>query len=211
MMDYDTLLEFLRLAEKLKCNTRHSWTSGGRRESVAEHSWRLMVFAWLIRKEFPDLDMQRVLELCLFHDIGEAVTGDVPAFEKNDEDRSKENRALEKIARMLPGEYCEELEGIFHEIEENRTSEAQLFHALDKMEAVIQHNEAPISTWLPLEYELQLNYGMKQAEAFPYTKELRERINQDVLKKIAQEASVQVTDNSSQSDKDLWAKKEPDR
>ena len=43
---------FLAVAEKLKCNTRHSWTSTGRRASVAEHSWRLALMAYLVRDEF---------------------------------------------------------------------------------------------------------------------------------------------------------------
>ncbi|MEI3220445.1 MAG: HD domain-containing protein [Lachnoclostridium sp.] len=50
-MDSRTLLDFLSLAEKLKCNTRHSWTSTGRRESVAEHTFRLLVFAWLVKEK----------------------------------------------------------------------------------------------------------------------------------------------------------------
>ena len=48
---------FLKVAEKLKCNTRHSWTSSGRHESVAEHSWRVALMALLMRDEFPELDM----------------------------------------------------------------------------------------------------------------------------------------------------------
>ena len=55
-MDEKTLLSFLHLAEKLKCNTRHSFTSSGRHESVAEHTYRLLVFAWLVRDEFPELE-----------------------------------------------------------------------------------------------------------------------------------------------------------
>ena len=102
MMDHDTLLTFLGVAEKLKCNTRHSWTSSGRHESVAEHVYRLLVFAWLVRDEFPGLDMNRVMELALFHDMGEAVTGDIPAFEKTGEDEKTEEEAQEEIARLLP-------------------------------------------------------------------------------------------------------------
>ena len=64
-MDNRTLLEFMAVAEKLKCQVRHSWTSTGRRESVAEHTYRLCVFAWLIRREFPECDMDRVMEMCL--------------------------------------------------------------------------------------------------------------------------------------------------
>ena len=82
-MDTRTLLDFMNLAEKLKCRLRHSWTSDGRQESVAEHTFRLCMFAWLVRDEIEGVDMDRVMQLCLFHDIGEAVTGDIPAFEKN--------------------------------------------------------------------------------------------------------------------------------
>lgn len=187
MMDYDSLLDFMGLAEKLKCNTRHSFTSSGRQESVAEHCFRLMVFAWLMREEFPELDMERVMELCLFHDIGEAVTGDVPCFEKGDQERQKEAEALAQISGKLPEPYRSRMDGIFREIAEVRTSEAKLLQALDKMEAVIQHNEADISTWIPLEYELQLTYGQRQADAFAYTRGLRDRVYEDSRIKIEKE------------------------
>ena len=81
-MDHRILLDFLKIAERLKCNTRHSWTSSGRHESVAEHTYRLCVFAWLVRKEFPECDMERVMQMSLFHDLGDAMTGDIPSFEK---------------------------------------------------------------------------------------------------------------------------------
>ncbi len=185
-MDTRTVLDFLGIAEKLKCRTRHSCTSDGRRESVAEHSFRLAVFAWLVKEEFPDIDMERVTKMCLFHDFGEAVTGDIPVFEKNSVDEAVEARAVEEILRMLPEEQGGELRELFAEMDEQKTPEARLFHALDKMEAVIQHNEADISTWIPLEYDLQLSHGRKEAEAFPYMKELRELVAEDTRKKIAE-------------------------
>ncbi|MDE7114431.1 MAG: HD domain-containing protein, partial [Acetatifactor sp.] len=96
-MDIRTYLDFLKLAERLKCNTRHSYTSSGRRESVAEHSWRLALMAYLVRDEFPQLDIERVIQMCLFHDMGEAVTGDIPAFEKTDAHRIVEADAVETL------------------------------------------------------------------------------------------------------------------
>lgn len=186
-MDKDTLLHFMSVAEKLKCTVRHSWTSGGRRESVAEHVFRLCVFAWLVQDEFPELDMDKVMEMCLFHDLGEAVTGDIPCFEKKEEDRTAEEGAIRRMTEMLPADRRKRLDGLFEELEAGRTGEAKLVHALDKMEALIQHNEAPISTWLPLEYDLQLTYGQKEAEAFPYTEQLRKAVEQDSIHKIARE------------------------
>lgn len=183
-MEEETLLQFLDLAEKLKCHTRHSWTSSGRQESVAEHVYRLLVFAWLVREEFPDYDMNRVMELALFHDMGEALTGDIPAFEKDKEDEKKEEQAQEKIAGMLPEPYRERLADIFREVEKKETKESRLLAALDKLEALIQHNEADLSTWLPLEYDLQLTYGQEQTKDIPYMKKLRQRVYEDSVKKM---------------------------
>lgn len=187
-MKTDNLIAFLDAAEKLKCNTRHSWTSSGRQESVAEHSWRLCVFAWLLRHEFPELKMERVIELCMFHDIGEALTGDFAAFHKGEQEEHREEEALKQLTELLDGPEKEELAELLREVVEKKTPEAVLFTALDKMEALLQHNEAPISSWLPLEYELQMEYGNEQSGAFPYTKMLRERLRQDSLRKISEEA-----------------------
>ena len=89
-MEPEKFLEILSVAERLKCNTRHSWTSNGRRESVAEHSWRLALMALLLKDEFSKLDMDRVIRMCLIHDLGEAFTGDIPTFLKTEEDEEKE-------------------------------------------------------------------------------------------------------------------------
>ena len=186
-MDTRTVLNFLKVAEKLKCNTRHSYTSSGRAESVAEHTFRLCVFAWLVKDEFPGVDINRVTQMCLFHDFGEAVTGDIPVFEKNSMDEVTEAQAVEQLLTLLPGREAGELRELFAEMDARNTLEAKLFHALDKMEAVIQHNEADISTWLPLEYDLQMTYGVDKAAFSPYLSALREMVRQDSIEKIKNE------------------------
>lgn len=201
-MDAKTLLDFMGIAEKLKCNTRHSWTSSGRHESVAEHTYRLCLFAWLVKDEFPSLDLDRVIRMCLFHDLGEAATGDIPCFDKNESHRAAEQESLGDIAAMLPKEYEKELLAVFKELEENKTPEAKLVHALDKMEAVIQHNEAPIESWLELEYDLQLTYGQEQAKAFPYLQKLRQAVEQDSLAKIRREGAAARNRNGFYVSKD---------
>ncbi len=177
----------MSVAERLKCNMRHSRTTSSRRESVAEHTYRLCVFAWLVKEEFPDCDMDRVMKMCLFHDLGEAVTGDIPAFVKTDEDREVEGDAIGNVIAMLPEKERTELDELFDELEKAETMEAKIVHALDKMEALIQHNEADIATWLPLEYDLQMTYGEKECKADPYLTELREVICQISADKIAAE------------------------
>ena len=158
-MDEKTLLDILHIAEHLKDTTRHCYTSGGRHESVAEHSWRLCLFAWLLRDEFPQLDMDKVLYMCLIHDLGEAFTGDIPSFEKTAADSLNEDKTLFNWVSTLPEPYRTDMTALYKEMNALETGEAKLYKALDKLEAVIQHNESPLDTWLPLEYELNLTYA----------------------------------------------------
>ena len=101
-MDPRLLLQQLHLAERLKDATRHCYTSGGRHESVAEHSWRLCLMAWFLRDEFPELDMDKVLQMCLIHDLGECFTGDIPTFLKSNADTDKEDNLLLNWVATLP-------------------------------------------------------------------------------------------------------------
>lgn len=177
-------ISFLNKIEKLKCNTRHSWTSSGRQESVAEHSWRLAVMAMLCADEYPDLDINKVVRMCLIHDLGEAVTGDIPSFYKTEQNEKEEETALASLLSALPECYKNEFADLFTEMNALETSEAKLFKALDNMEALVSHNEADISTWLPLEYTENLVYGQKNVEWSEWTKELKEEIKKDSIKKM---------------------------
>ena len=181
------LLEILAVAEKLKCNTRHCWLSSGRHESVAEHSWRVSLMAMLLTPEFPEVDMNKVIRMCLIHDLGEAFTGDIPAFEKTDADIQKEDAAFDTWVQTLPRETREEFTLLLAEMNALETQEAKIYKALDKMEAVIQHNESAISTWLPLEYDLQLSYGEGNVQFSPYFQELKQKVNDCTRRKIAEE------------------------
>lgn len=186
-MEIKELIRFIGAIENLKCVPRHSWTSSGRRESVAEHSFMLAVMAYLVKDEFPEADMDKVIRMCLIHDFGEAVTGDIPAFEKTPKDEGVEKEAIQSLLGKLPEKQREEMAGLFREMEEMRTPEARICKALDKMEAVLQHNEAPIETWLPLEYELQMHYGEKEVAFSPYLTELKRQLNEDSRRKIEKE------------------------
>jgi len=180
-------IKFLNVIEKIKCNTRHSWTSSGRHESVAEHSWRLAVMAMLCADEYTNLDINKVIKMCLIHDFGEAVTGDIPAFLKTDENEKDEEKAIESLLALLPINTKKELSALFEEMRSLNTDEAKLWKSLDNIEALIQHNEADISTWLPREYEENLTYGQKNSEWSFWTKELRKEVKQDSIDKINKE------------------------
>lgn len=179
------LLEILHTAERLKDVTRHCYTSGGRHESVAEHSWRITLMAFLLRDEFPELDMDKVLRMCLIHDLGECFTGDIPSFLKSGGDEERERSALETWVASLPAPYSVELKTLYAEMDALETDEARLYKALDKLEAVIQHNESPISTWEPLEYDLNRTYANENVAFSPYLTRLRREILRETEEKIA--------------------------
>ena len=178
------LLQILAVAEKLKCNTRHCYTSSGRHESVAEHSWRIALMAMLLEEEFPDADMDKVIRMCLIHDLGEAFTGDIPTFNKTQEDTDREEALYDQWVQTLPGNVGAEFFTLLDEMKALQTLEARIYKALDKLEAVIQHNESDISTWLPLEYDLQLRYGAENVEFSPYFQALKLEIDDWTRRKI---------------------------
>ncbi len=184
-MDARKFIEILNLAERLKDTKRHCFTSGGRRESVAEHSWRLTFAAYLVSDEFPEADLQKLLKMCLIHDLGEAFTGDIPAFEKTDKNEAREAELLGEWVRTLPEPYSFEMLSLCREMSERKTLEAKIFKALDNIEALIQHNESDIKTWLPLEYELQMVYGDDKVSFSEYLTEVRELVRCDSRNKIA--------------------------
>ena len=184
-MEAGELLRVLHTAERLKDETRHCYTSGGRHESVAEHSWRLALTALFLRDEFSALDMDKVIRMCLIHDLGECFTGDIPTFLKSDGDEKREQAALSEWVASLPAPYDAELKALYAEMDALETDEAKLYKALDKLEAVIQHNESDISTWLPREYELNLTYADESVAFSGYLTTLREVIRQETKDKIA--------------------------
>ena len=179
------LLTALHTAEKLKDTTRHCYTSSGRHESVAEHSWRIALMAFFLRDEFPEADMDKVTRMCLIHDLGECFTGDIPAFDKTAQDESTEEALLYQWVASLPSPCREEMRTLYDEMAALETQEAQIYKALDKLEAVIQHNESDIATWLPREYELNLTYADESVAFSDYLKRLREEIRRETRDKIA--------------------------
>ena len=188
-MEPKALLNILHQAEKLKCVTRHCDTSTGRRESVAEHSWRLALMAMLVADEFPDDDMDKVIRMCLIHDLGESFTGDIPAFDKSSDHRILEQQRLNGWIETFPEPTKTQFEQLLAEMNAMETDEARLYKALDNLEAVIQHNESDISTWLPLEYDLQLTYGADKVGFSPYLQKLKAEIDCVTRRKIAEEGN----------------------
>ncbi len=146
-------LELLTIAEKLKCELRHSWLSNGKQESVAEHSWRLALMVCLFAPYITQpINIEKAIKMALVHDLAEAETGDIPIFNCADAASKQqkflnEQKVMQKIKSLLNNDVGQEIYNIWLEYEEKQSYEAKFVNALDKIEAHIQHGEADISMW----------------------------------------------------------------
>lgn len=185
-MTPNDFLNILSRAAILKTTTRHCFTEANRKESVADHSWRIALMAMLLsgEAEFRDTDMNKVIRMCLIHDLGETFTGDVPTFEKTDADTNTEDALFFDWVRSFPAAQRQEWLALLSEMRDLQTKEAKTYKALDKLEAVISHNESDLSTWLPLEYDLQLTYGKENVQFSEYLKALSLCIDEWTKNKI---------------------------
>ena len=183
-MEARKLLDAIGVAERLKDTTRHCYTRNGRHESVAEHSWMMTMMAYFMKDEFPDVDMDKVIKMCIIHDLGEAFTGDVPTFLKTEANEQTEEALLNRWLDTLPENYASEMRGLYEEMSKRETTEAKINKAIDGLEALIQHNISDLSTWIPREYELNKTYADDKVAFSDYLKELREEVRKDTLKKI---------------------------
>ena len=178
-------LDILHVAERLKDTPRHCTTTKRRTESVAEHSWRISLMALLLKDEFPEADMDKVVRRGLIHARGECFTGDIPPFVKTDADRDVEDSLLGRWVRSLPPEVSAEMAALFREMDAQETVEAKIYKSLDKLEALIQHNESPLDTWSENEFALNKTYAFDTVAFSPWLTALRQEILQDTLEKIS--------------------------
>jgi 5'-deoxynucleotidase YfbR-like HD superfamily hydrolase len=183
--DLAGILAFLRSAERLKTTDRSAYTSTGRRESAAEHTWRLCLMALVLAPEFPDVDFAKLVRICLVHDLGEAVSGDVPAPEQarrlaEDPTARKapqERSDLLTLVTPLPESRRKEIVALWDEYEAAATPEARLAKALDKLETILQHNQGHNPP--DFDYRFNLEYGRRFTAYHPLIVELRRMLDEE--------------------------------
>ena len=185
-----SILKVLELAERLKFELRHSYTSTGRQESVAEHTWRMSLMAVLIEPLLTQkIDTARLLKMIILHDLVEAEARDISALDvlRNPEIRlakvEKEKRAIANLRSSLKETNGQEIYDLFYEFEEKQTYESKVANALDKLEVQLQHNHADFSTWEEIEYDMC--YMMDKHVSFdPTMVELKNQIERQAAEKM---------------------------
>ncbi len=173
--DIPGVLDFLRAAEALKTVKRSAWTAAGEPESVAEHSWRLCLMALVLHSITPGVDVERLLKMCIIHDLGEAIGGDVPAPEQahlgGGGKAAGERRDLLELLAPLPSALQEEIAALWDEYEADVTREAHLAKAFDKLETILQHTQGDNPAGF--DYRFNLGYGREYSDRSPLLQEMR--------------------------------------
>lgn len=177
------ILEFLRNSEKLKNTYRSSHTSTGRTESVAEHTWRLCLMALILERYFPEVDMSRVIKICIIHDLGEAIHGDIPAPSQDgaiDKSENERNDLLQ-LTGSLPDDLKNELVELWDEYEDASSAEAKTAKAFDKLETIIQHNQGKNPK--DFDYAFNLDYGKEYTSEHPIISSIRKVLDEETSKR----------------------------
>lgn len=178
------IIDFLQAAERLKNTLRSGATSEGRAESTAEHSWRLSLMVMMFGRELGDCDRLKLLKLCIVHDLGEAISGDIPAIHQQGGDgrHERERSDLVRLCAPLPEDLRREILALWDEYNAAASPEAILAKGFDKLETMLQH---VIGRNPPdFDYGFNLGYGLKQTDGHPLVRELRTLVDQATRRRM---------------------------
>jgi putative hydrolase of HD superfamily len=180
--EIEAVLTFLRAAERLKTVARSGWTSTGDPESVAEHTWRLCLMAMLFYGRNPGVDVLRLLKMCVIHDLGEALSGDVPApaqVEGNPK-ATQERSDLLDLIQPLPPALQQDIVELWDEYEAGDSVEGRLAKGLDKLETILQHTQGRNPPGF--DYAFNLDYGKRYTSADQLMAEVRARLDKETAR-----------------------------
>lgn len=184
--ELEGVLEFLRAAEQLKTTYRSAWTSAARSESVAEHTWRLCLMSLLFADSFPGVDFGKLVKICIIHDLGEAIGGDIPAIHQTpgESKAAQEREDLLQLLRPLPERLRAEITALWDEYEAAATPEAKLAKALDKLETIMQHNQGQNPPGF--DYRFNLDYGKRFTTGDPLIETIRAILDRETAARAAE-------------------------
>lgn len=179
-------LAFLQEAEQLKSVLRSAHTSTGRTESTAEHTWRLCLMAMIFEDELAGMDLLKILKMCLIHDLGEAIHGDIPAVEqsRHPDKSAREQADLLHLTRALDEPQRAGILALWQEYEDAASPEAKAVKALDKLETILQHNQGLNPPGF--DYTFNLSYGQQHTRADPLFALMRSILDEGTRRRIAE-------------------------
>lgn len=134
-------MDFSLEIDKEKNVFRQTHLSGnGRNENDAEHAWHMAIMAWLLREYAnEEVDIARVMLMCLIHDVVEIDAGDTYAYDAEGlkTQAAREEAAKKRLFGLLPEDQAAELMALFDEFEEYETPESRFAHSMDNIQPLM--------------------------------------------------------------------------
>jgi len=162
--DFARIAEFVLEIDKLKNIIRRTKPAAlDRYENSAEHSWHVaLLAALLVRQATEPVDIQRVVEILLVHDIPEVDAGDTFLYAKRDGSVAEaEARAAERLFGMLPESEARWCMDRWREYEERTTPEARFAYAADRLMPLLHNLHSGGAGWtenrIPVDRVLAMN------------------------------------------------------
>lgn len=145
-------IDFMLEIDKAKNVFRQTHlTNQGRYENDAEHGWHMAIMAYLL-KEYAnqDVDIVKVMMMCLIHDIVEIDAGDTYAYDLKGKETQKyrEDLAKERIYSLLPEDQKEAMISLFDEFEEEESPEAKFARAMDNFQPLLLNHSNNGGDWV---------------------------------------------------------------
>ena len=185
-------LAFALEIDKEKNILRQTHLSGhGRRENDAEHAWHMAIMAYLLREYAnEEVNITKVMLMCLIHDIVEIDAGDTYAYDTEGlkTQKAREDAAKERIFSLLPNAQKEELTALFDEFEEARTAESRFAHVMDNLQPLLLNNSNGGADWREHEVYASQVYGRQQKTRYG-SKQLYE-ITDQILKENIKKGNI---------------------
>lgn len=160
---------------------RSAHTDAGAQESTAEHSWRLCLWVLAFGDQLEGVDLHKLLKLCVVHDLGEAISGDIPAIHQvNKAAKAAQEKAdLWTLTEPLPDTAKSQIRALWQEYEDAQTPEAVLAKGFDKCETILQHNSG--ANPADFDYHFNLGYGAEATARHPVLQQIRAVLDADTL------------------------------
>lgn len=150
MQAIEQILDFIVEIEKLKNVYRKTRPVGLERyENSAEHSWQICLTA-LMLKDFANepIQIDRVIQMLLIHDLGEIDTGDTLVYQgQTEEEAQQEANAVKRILSILPEEMAQKYIDLWLEFEAAETADARFAKAIDRVPPILQNLNADGFSW----------------------------------------------------------------
>ncbi len=161
-------LRFLMEADRLKGVVRRNRVGdASRRENTAEHSWHLTLFALVLREHAAGpVDVGRVVEMLILHDLVEIEAGDTPLYDAAHATTQgeRERAAADAVFGLLPADQGAALRALWEEFEAAESHDARFAKALDRLQPILLNHAVGGGTWT--------DYGVDEGRARALTRRI---------------------------------------